>query len=360
MVTTENFSFQHSIWRTHSRAVMALKDRFRVVGFMHAPQISAEIEECFDEVVAYPSEGAFLEAVRAAAGEIAARRPAIVLHLGVGMSPFVIALASLRLAPAQAASFGHTATTASPAIDWMILPDDFVGDPALFTERLLRLPPAAMPYRVRDGFDYAAVREGAAAARTERGALRIAAPASAMKLGPPFFDALAAAASRARRPVEFHVFPLGCVGLGFAELQRRLAQRLPMAVVHEELPYDAYAERLASCDFFVCPFPYGNMNSIVDAALLGLPGVCLDGAEAHAHADAAYFRRMGFPEALIAATRDDYVATIVRLADDPAWLARCRTVAGAVGPAHPFFDGDAQLFADAVAQLAAEAATPSA
>ena len=45
-----------------------------------------------------------------------------------------------------------------------------------------------------------------------------------------------------------------------------------MAVVHEEPPYEAYAERLAACDFFVCPFPYGNMNSIVDAALLGLPG----------------------------------------------------------------------------------------
>jgi hypothetical protein len=84
-----------------------------------------------------------------------------------------------------------------------------------------------------------------------------------------------------------------------------------MAVVHEEAPYDAYAERLAACDVFVSPFPYGNMNSIVDAALLGLPGVCLDGAEAHAHADAAYFRRMGFAEALIAQSREAYVAAIV-------------------------------------------------
>ncbi len=359
VVTCENFSFQHSIWRTHSQAVTALKARFRVVGFMHPQHMSPEIEECFDELVAYGGDGSFLEVVRSIAAEITARRPVMVLHLGVGMSPFVIGLAALRLAPVQAASFGHTATTASPAIDWMILPDDFVGDPALFTEQLLRLPPAAMPYRMRHGFDYAAVREAARArnlaARVAGGPVRIAAPASAMKLNPPFFDALAAAAAAARRPMEFHIFPLGCVGLGAAELRRRLAQRLPMAVVHEEAPYEAYAERLASCDFFVCPFPYGNMNSIVDAALLGLPGVCLDGAEAHAHADAAYFRRMGFPEALIAATQKDYVAAIVRLADDPAWLGRCRQIAAAMKAGHPFFDGDAKLFAEAVANLTAEA-----
>ena len=352
VVTCENFSFGHSIWRTHSKAVTALKARFRVVGFMHAGQISPEVAACFDEVVAYEREGTFLGVALSVAADILGRRPALVLHLGVGMSPIVIALAALRLAPVQAASFGHTATTASPAVDWMLLPDDFVGDPALFTERLLRLPPSAMPYRVREGFDYTAARRRAAAARSEGGPARIAVPASAMKLNPPFFDALAEAAALARRPVELHVFPLGCVGLGFAELQRRLGERLPFAVVHEELLYDAYAERLAACDFFVCPFPYGNMNSIVDAALLGLPGVCLDGPEAHAHADVAYFRRMGLPEALVTATPADYVAAIVRLVDDPAWLAHCRAAAAAVGPDHPFFGGDASLFADAVWRLA--------
>src|SRR6185312_6798978 len=165
-----------------------------------------------------------------------------------------------------------------------------------------------------------------------------------------------AVASGARRPVEFHVLPLGGGGLGFAELQRRLAARLPTAVVHEEQPYEAYAERLGACDFFVCPFPYGNMNSIVDAALLGLPGVCLDGPEAHAHADAAYFARMGFPAELTAQALPDYVAAIIRLADDPPWLEHCRAIAAAIGPAHPFFAGEADLFAAALEQLVSAAA----
>jgi hypothetical protein len=351
VVTTENFSLNHSIWRTHSRAVQALRDRFRVVGFFYPQHLSPEVAACFDEAVPYAGEGGFLDIVRDIAGEVLARAPAMVLHLGVGMSPLVIALASLRLAPVQAASFGHTATTASPVIDHMILPDDFVGDPGLFTENLVRLPAAAMPYRMRSGFDYRAVRERAAAAADPAGPVRIAVPASVMKLGPPILDALARIAAAATRPVEFHIFPLGASGLGQAELVRRLGPRLPMAVIHPELPYDDYLERLGGCAFFVCPFPYGNMNSIVDAALAGLPGVCLDGPEAHAHADGAYFRRMGFPEDLIAADEAAYVAEAVRLADDPAWLAHCRAIAARVDARHPFFDGDERLFAGAVAGL---------
>ena len=33
------------------------------------------------------------------------------------------------------------------------------------------------------------------------------------------------------------------------------------------------------------------MNSLFDAFQVGLPGVCLDGAEPHAHADVAIFAR---------------------------------------------------------------------
>jgi predicted O-linked N-acetylglucosamine transferase (SPINDLY family) len=73
--------------------------------------------------------------VRALAAEISARKPALILYLSVGMASTIIALASLRLAPIQCASYGHMATTMSPTIDYYILPKDFVGSPrALFGE----------------------------------------------------------------------------------------------------------------------------------------------------------------------------------------------------------------------------------
>ncbi|HTX48783.1 MAG TPA: hypothetical protein VME40_05265 [Caulobacteraceae bacterium] len=359
IVATENFNFGHSVHRTHSRAVTALKAAFHVVGVGYVHQLTAEVAPCFDEIIFYPVEGvSFTEAVRGIAEKIRAHDPVMVFHLGVGMSPYVIALASLRLAPVQAASFGHTATTKSPFVDYMILPDDFVGDPACFSETLALVPPEAMPYEPRDDVDFKAVLAEAEAAKAERpeGApIKIAVAASAMKLGPPFFDALRRCKAAAKAPLEFHILPLGCSGLGYEELKRRLAVRLPFAVVHEEAPYPEYMRRLASCDFFVCPFPYGNMNSIIDAVLVGLPGVCLDGAEAHAHADVAYFNRMGFPKGLAAANLDAYVAAVVRLADDPKWLARCRKAARAADLDKVFFSGDERLFVAKVQELVAGA-----
>jgi len=353
VVTTENFSDGHSVYRTHSAAVTALRASFNVVGVLHAAHVSPAVEACFDEIILYAGDSGFFSYVTGVVDQILARRPVMVLHLGVGMSAFVIALASLRLAPVQAASFGHTATTRSPEIDAMILPDDFVGDPSCFSEPLVRLPPAAMPYRLRADLDFAAIGRQARTSRASEGKVRIAVPASVMKLGPPLWRALAQAAAAARTPVEFHILALGCAGLGFEELKRRLAERLPMTVAHEEQPFEAYIEHLAACDFFVCPFPYGNMNSIVDAVMVGLPGVCLDGPEAHAHADVAYFRRLGLPGELATSSVDDYVAAIVRLADDPAWLAHCQAAARRVDRDHPFFAGDEGLFVRAVRDLTA-------
>jgi hypothetical protein len=359
VVTTENFNEGHSVYRTHSRAVAALRGAFKVVGVVNKVQLSPAVEACFDEVLTW-EPAPFLETVKIAAQAIVERAPAMVLHLGVGMSPHVIALASLRLAPVQAASFGHTATTMSPFVDYMILPDDFVGDPGCFCEELAPVPPAAMPYQPRDDVDYAAVRERAAtvraAARARGEPVRIAVPASVMKLGPPFFDALAAVTVAASVPVVFEIFPLGSQGIAHEALKLTLARRLPTAVVHPEVIYPAYIERLAVCDFFVCPFPYGNMNSIIDAVLVGLPGVCLDGPEAHAHADVAYFRRMGFPAELATSSVDEYVAMIARLASDPAWLDHCRAAAAAVDLGAAFFTGDEQLFVDAVRELIARPA----
>jgi hypothetical protein len=127
------------------------------------------------------------------------------LYLGVGMSADVIALAALRLAPVQCASFGHTATTMSPVIDYMILPEDFVGSPDCFSEQLLTCPPEAMPFVPIAS--RTAVWRGPPAERGDA-LVRIAVAASIMKLNPRFFDALDRISRTSRSEIEFHFFPL--------------------------------------------------------------------------------------------------------------------------------------------------------
>jgi hypothetical protein len=351
IVLTEHFSKGHSVYRTHSRSVRALKESFHVVGICPKRAQSPDVESCFDEFLLYP-EAEFFEGVKQTVEMILERRPAVVFHLGVGMSDAVIALASLRLAPVQCCSFGHTATTKSPVIDYMILPEDFMGDPDCFTEEMVLLPPEAMPYTPVETIDIETIQKKAAADRKAAGnVVRVGVAASIMKLNPPFFAALNAAAEAAKTPVEFHFFPLAGVGLAHADLKRCLKTRLPTAVVHTEMPYDKYMAALARCEFAISPFPYGNMNSIIDAARLGLPGVCLDGPEAHAHADVAYFSRLGLPPELSAKTVEEYSAVITRLIDDKAWRDHCRAAAAASDLDAGFFQGDERLFCEAMVKL---------
>jgi hypothetical protein len=347
VVVAEHFSARHSIYRTHSAAVRSLRARFRVVGILPRHHGEGEVASCFDEVVAMPQTD-FVAAVRSLVADIASRAPAIMFYLGVGMRADVIALAALRLAPVQCVSFGHTATTMSPVIDYMILPEDFVGSQDCFSEQLLTCPPEAMPFVPIAS--RTAVWRGPPAERGDA-LVRIAVAASIMKLNPRFFDALDRIATTSRSEIEFHFFPLAAHGLAHVELADVVRRRLKSGVVHKELPFEAYRERLRQCDLFLCPFPYGNMNSIVDAVSLGLPGVCHDGAEAHAHADAAIFARIGLPRELVAANIDQYVASAVRLIDDGDWRRRCGDISRGCDVDAAFYRGKPDLFCQMMASL---------
>jgi hypothetical protein len=345
VIVTELYRSGHAIHRTHSRAVRSLREKFEVIGVCHGQPEAPEVRDCFDEVIVFPTPEPIASAA-ALSQQIVALQPNIVFFLGVGLTAHAIALASLRTAPIQLVSYGHTATTMSPTIDYMVLPEDFAGDPACFSEKLLLVPPAALPY--------APVRAAEAAPGQplpKEGPLRIAVPASVMKINAAFLNALGRIAGAAQQPVEFHFFPLGAVGVAQVYIEQEIKRRLPTAQVHGEQPHAAYLHRLAACAFFLCPFPYGNMNSIVDSVSLGLPGVCLDGPEAHSHADVAIFARLGLPKALSTNTVDDYVAAAVRLINDRPWLERCRKAAADCDLEKRFFSGDERLFCEAIYKL---------
>jgi hypothetical protein len=342
VVVAEHFVQGHAVHRTHSRAIASLRERFRVVGVIYPDPLGTPIENFFDETIRLPTSD-FLTIVRHLSNEIRARKPVLIFYLGVGMVPQVIGLASLRLAPIQCVSFGHTATTMSEAMDYFILPEDFVASPKTFSEKVLAVPKAAMPFAPRP---FTPIAKPA-----PDGTIRVAIPASTMKLNPPLFDAVAKIVAGAKSKVEVQFFPLAGTGLPYVDLMRVVRARIRGAEVFPEAPHEIYMQRLSRCDLFLCPFPYGNMNSIIDSFRFGMPGVCLDGAESHAHADAAFFARVGLPSELAAKTIPDYVATAIRLIDDADWRASCAKIVTAADVDAAFFQGDASLFCKTVADL---------
>jgi len=342
VVVGEQFFKGHATFRCFAPAVKSLRGHFNVVGVIYPNPTETLIAEFFDESIVFPTDN-FVASVRTVAAEIVARKPALIFYLGVGFMTHVIALASLRLAPIQCASIGHNASTMSPMIDYFILPEDWVASRECFSETVVGLPKASMPFSPRL---VPKVRK-----QPPNGKIRVAICASTMKLNPILFDAIARVAAGTEAHVEFHFFASFGFGLAYFELTRIVRARIPRATVHPHSTYERYMELLAQCDFFLSPFPHGGMTSIMDTFQLGIPGVCLDGSEPHAHADAAIFSRINLPTALITKSVDQYVTAAIRLANDKAWRRRCTDIVRRADLDEAFFGGDARLFCKAIEDL---------
>jgi predicted O-linked N-acetylglucosamine transferase (SPINDLY family) len=231
----------------------------------------------------------------------------------VGMFPITMVLACLRVAPLQMMALGHPATTHGHAMDYVVVEEDYVGDEACFSEKLLKLPKDGMPYRP----PAAMLNLQLPKRREPDGVVKIAVAATIIKLNPGYFRMCGQIARESRVPVEFNFLVGQANGLVYPQV-RNIARRLvgPEAIVHKHQNYENYMNVIATCDMFLNPFPFGNTNGIVDTVWAGLMGVCKTGPEVHEHIDEGMFRRLGFPDWTIARTNEEYKAAALRMIQD--------------------------------------------
>ncbi len=339
-VMLEWFHKTHSIMRTHSIALKALKGRYRLVGFGPEGMVDDAGRELFDQFHtfgAYDHNLTFLRDVVRRAGE---ERPVAVYYPSIGMGLHSIFLVNLRLAPTQLIALGHPATTHSDKIDVVLVEEDYIGDAAVFSEKLAPLPKNALPYFEPRLLDFEEMP------RPAHDPIRIAVPAAVMKLNPRFLAALRAVQEQSPARVEFHFLVGGSPGLMHIAARKSVLAQLPDAVVHPTLAYRDYMREISGCDLFVSPFPFGNTNGIVDAVVLGLPGVCLTGPEVHSHIDEGIFQRLGLPDFCVTRTEEDYIASILKLITDEGLRASLRSRLKLERPDRILYDGAPEAFAD--------------
>lgn len=344
-VVLEWFGKRHSIYRTHSSTLRALRSRFHVVGVGAARTADDVTRHVFDEFRSIESQdlGVMVEA-------ITALKPDIIYYPSVGMFLTTSYLVNLRLAPLQLMALGHPATTHSPYIDGVMVEEDYVGDPACFSEPVIALPKDSLPYLPPT--DVARITPRPIADWTPGQPVKIAVCASIMKINPTFLNTLAEITRRSQRPVRF-CFYLGMSnGIMTDYMRHSIQQVLPDAEVNGQQPIQIYQAQLNECDLFVNPFPFGNTNGLVDTVRQGLPGVCLTGPEVHTHIDEGLFRRLGLPECLIARTQELYIREAVRLIEDDAWRNGLRRDLMERDVEAVLFKGDPMKFVAAVEKLA--------
>ena len=344
-VFLEWFRKSHSIMRTHSISMRALKRRYRLVGFGPEGTVDDAGKAVFDE---YHQFDAFEPSLRFLSSVIELSqksRPMAVYFPSVGMSLHSLFLVNLRLAPRQLIALGHPATTHSDKIDFVLVEEDYVGDAALFSEEVVALPRDALPY-------LEPVLPNFAPAQRRRGEpVRVAVPCAIMKLNSRFLAACRAVQDRSPVNVEFHFMLGGSIGVQHVYARKAIQSQAPGAVVHHRAPYQEYMRRISACDLFANPFPFGNTNGVVDTVFLGLPGVCLTGDEVHSHIDEGLFRRLNFPEFCIAKTVEAYVEALLRLISDEAMRHAMARELKENRPDRVLYTGAPEKFADIFAQL---------
>lgn len=311
LVVAEIMHSNHVQYRYFGQYLRQLRQRFHLILLTEGAPADTHVQALFDENRLFKREsgtGYFNKLVE----EIKSLNPDMIFYLSVGMRHWAPVLANFRLAPIQFVGLGHCASTFVETIDYFFTEEGFVGDPDLLSEQLVLLPDDSLIFERSPHYAPlpASIRETA-------NPLRVALASNLLKLNPHFIGVLRKIRARARRPVEFHVFP-NVSGLEFQATQRLFGHHLPGSKIYPIKRYNDYLADLNACDINLSPFPFGGLNGVVDSFRQGIPLITLEGPDLPARLDSMMLRRLGMPEWLIAQDEEAYIAAALRLIDDDA------------------------------------------
>ena len=253
----------------------------------------------------------------------------VLVYPEIGMDPTTAKLASLRLAPVQATSWGHPQTSGLPSIDCFISAEGLepAGAEAHYTERLLRLPGLGCclePAKIAP----AAVDLAALGIREDVPLLVCA--------GVPFkytprHDAVLAEIARRLGDCQFVFFTPGGAGALVQGLRTRLARSfaaagLDLASYAVFVPWQSRAQfygLMAQADVFLDTMGFSGFNTALQAIESGLPVAAWEGRFLRGRLASGLLRRMGMHE-LVAHGDAAYVENVVKLAQEAAWWGATR------------------------------------
>ncbi len=255
---------------------------------------------------------------------IATQKLDLLLYADCAADPFTYFLAFARLAPVQAATWGHADTTGIPAIDHYISGRDWEppDGASQYSEHLLSMAHLPTCYSAPD----------AKPNPIRRGDLGLPddvplyfCPHNVVKFHPDFDRVLADLL--ARDPRGLLAIPEGHVAAWTEVLKRRLTQACGRNFARvrflPRLPYADFLGALKLADALLDPMHFCGGITSLEAFALGCPIVTLPGDFMRGRMTYGFYRRMGHLD-LIAGDPAHYVALSIRLANDPAWRRQQR------------------------------------
>jgi hypothetical protein len=307
IVAVEWWTSLHAMYRCYAPIVKKLRESFYIVGMSRRRDIDEVGMESFDEWQEVPELNLNLNDLIA---KINNAKPDMIYYPSLGMAMWWVAMASLRLAPIQVMTLGHPASSRSLEMDYVICERGSIGDPSLFTEKIVQVAPGSGQFVMRPDAEIPEPRPF----DDETEFVNIAVPAMVCKLTASFMETLVqirAKVEETGKHCRFHFF-VNMVGLTLFQAAKEIREWIKDALIYERMGYNQYMTYLNQCDVHLSTFPFGGTNSNVDSFLLKIPVVTLEGLEPHERFDAMMLRRVGL-EDLVAKSKEEYVSIAVNL-----------------------------------------------
>ena len=312
----------HTVWKLFGGWVREMdRGRFKLHGYSTSRRHDAETARAKAAFDVFTETANSFDAL---AGAIRADKLHVLLFPEIGMDQTTARLAALRLAPIQAAAWGHPETSGLPTIDYFLSSDlmEPAGAETFYTERLVRLPHLSIHYTPPDVTPAPPDLAGLGVRTT---AVKYLCCQSLYKYLPrndDVFPRIAAGVSDAQFLfIQHHAAPEVT-----ALTQRRLAAAFAAhdldaarhIVFVPSLDGPHYAGLNAASDVYLDSLEWSGGNTTLEALTAGLPIVTLPGRLMRGRHTSAILTMMGL-EQTIARDKDDYVALAVRLGRDFEW-----------------------------------------
>jgi predicted O-linked N-acetylglucosamine transferase (SPINDLY family) len=252
----------------------------------------------------------------------------VLIYPEIGMHALTLQLASLRLAPVQAASWGHPETTGLPTIDLYISADALEPTKAAenYSERLLRLPNLGVyvkPLAPKIS------KPGLRSLNVPSGEPLLLCPGAPFKYSPCYDEVWVEIATHLRKK-----FPRKSSGgrLVFFRsrsdtMDRMLEDRLRAAFAKGGVDFDTHVSIIPTLDrsrFFglmresalmLDTLGFSGFNTAIQGIECDLPVLAYEGEFMRGRLASAIMRRLDLPE-LVATTKEDFVQKAVELVGD--------------------------------------------
>ncbi len=318
---------EHSVWNAIVKGWVKHLDkrRFELYLFNLGAKSDAETEQA--RQWAHRLESGRRE-LRQWATTIAGCGLDVLIYPEIGMDPLTVKLASMRLARAQAATWGHPETTGLPTIDHYLSAEALEppGAAKNYTERLVALPHLGVCY---EPLAPTAVAPDLDALGLPQDVPLLLCPGTPFKYSPLHDDVWIEIARRAGpcrlvffRPRDGEVSRL---------LEQRLEQRFAQAGLRfadcvtfvPTLDRARFFGLMQRAHMLLDTLGFSGFNTAIQAIECGLPVVGREGEFMRGRLASGILRRMGM-DALVATTDEAYVELAVALARDSALRLKLR------------------------------------